>query len=309
MDISVVIPVYGCKEALPELYRRLTDTLSKLVNEYEIILVNDACPQDSWSEIERICSYDTHVLGVDLSRNFGQHAAITAGISESSGDYVVVMDCDLQDRPEEISKLYDRIKKEYDIVFSTREGRRDNIIVQLFSKCFHNIFNYFADVNYDFEVGNYCIATRQVVDEFLKMKEQKRDYIMFLKWLGFKSDTIELESDKRFSGKSSYTFSKKVKVAVNMITAQSDKPLGIAIKLGFIIALGAFIYILYLLYNLFVLGNVPTGWTSTVASIYLMGGLMMSTFGISAIYVGNIFNETKHRPIYVIRTVLNGKKD
>ena len=247
MDISVVVPVYGCREAVPVLYKRLIVALEQTGKSFEIILIDDCCPQGSWVEIEKICAEDSRVEGIHLSRNFGQMRAITAGLEKSIGDLVVVMDCDLQDRPEYIPEFIGKIEEGYDIVYSKRKERKDSFIVKGLSKAFYAVYNHFSDMKYDFEVGNYSIAKRKVVDSFLKMREQNRDYIMFLMWLGYKDTTIEIEGDERYAGESSYTFSKKVNLAINIITEQSNKPLLLSVKAGFLIAAIAGIYIIYLL--------------------------------------------------------------
>ena len=305
MDISVVIPVYGCREAVPELYKRLVATLEAAGKSFEIIMVDDHCPQGSWEEIEKLCAKDNRVVGIKLSRNFGQMRAITAGLEKSVGDLVTVMDCDLQDRPEFLSLFLDKIEEGYDIVYSKRKDRKDTFIVKALSRSFYAVYNKLSDMKYDFEVGNYSIAKRKVVDAFLEMKEQNRDYIMFLMWLGYNDTTIELESDERFAGKSSYTFSKKVNLAVSLITAQSNKPLFIAVKLGFILSFAAFLFLIYLVIRNYTLKDLDIGWPSVIASIYMMGGLMLSALGIVGIYIGNIFSESKGRPIYVIDEILN----
>jgi dolichol-phosphate mannosyltransferase len=305
MDISVVIPVYGCREAVPELYKRLVSTLEQTGRSFEIILVDDCCPQGSWVEIEKICSMDRRVEGIHLSRNFGQMRAITAGLEKSVGDLVVVMDCDLQDRPEYIPLFIEKIEEGYDIVYSKRKGRKDSFLVKALSKAFYAVYNHFSDMKYDFEVGNYSIAKRKVVDSFLKMREQNRDYIMFLMWLGYKDITIEIEGDERFAGESSYTFRKKVDLAINIITEQSNKPLLLSVKAGFCIATIAGLYIIYLLLRRIIVNDLTLGWPSIVASIYLVGGLVLGALGIVGIYIGNIFAESKNRPIYVIGEILN----
>ena len=139
MDISVVIPVYGCKAALPELHRRLCETLENMGKEFEIILVDDNCPQNSWESIREICAADRRVVGVHLARNFGQIRAITAGVEQATGEWVVVMDCDLQDRPETIPKLFEKAREGYDVVFVKRVGRKDNFITKLFSRMFYKV--------------------------------------------------------------------------------------------------------------------------------------------------------------------------
>ncbi len=306
MDISVVIPVYGCREAVPVLYERLVETLESLTQDFEIIMVDDRCPQDSWSEISRLCEQDQRLVGIRLSRNSGQMKAITAGLQESCGDWVVVMDCDLQDRPEHIRDLLEATQNgEYDIVFSKRKNRKDSFLVRALSRMYYRVYNFFSDMKYDFEVGNYSIAKRKVVDAFLRMNEQNRDYIMFLMWLGFNDRTIELDGDERHSGRSSYTFKKKIDLAVRLITEQSDKPLLISIKAGFIISLGALAYIVYLVLCYMIRGDVNEGWTSIVASIFLMGGLILCALGVAGVYIGNLFTEAKQRPLFVIDRIMN----
>ena len=305
MDISVVIPVYGCREAVPELYKRLVNTLEAVEKTFEIIMVDDCCPKKSWVEIEKLCQTDDRVVGIRLSRNFGQMRAITAGLQKSVGDLVVVMDCDLQDRPEFLPQFIEKINEGYDIVYSKRKERKDSFIVKALSRAFYGVYNYFSDMKYDFEVGNYSIATRKVVDAFLELKEQNRDYIMFLMWLGYNDTTIEIEGDERFAGKSSYTFGKKVNLAVNLITEQSNKPLFMSVRFGFLLSFISLLVIVYLLLRHFIVGDLDIGWPSIVASIYLMGGLLLSALGIVGIYIGNIFSESKGRPIFVIDRILN----
>lgn len=305
MEISIVIPVYGCRGALQQLYERLTTTLRKITNEYEIILVNDACPQNSWETIQELCINDKRVIGINLARNFGQIKAITAGLDISRGEYIVVMDCDLQDRPEGILDLYNKIQEGYDIIFARRLARKDKFITKTFSKLFYRFYNYFSDGNYDASICNFNISRRIVIDNYCKMREQNRAFTIFLKWLGFKSTVIDIEHDKRAEGKSSYNFRKKLKMAVSFITAQSNKPLHFSIYVGMGFSFFSFVAILYCLCNYLVAGNIPSGWTSVFISIYLIGGLLLMVLGMIGIYIGNIFEEVKGRPLYVIREILN----
>lgn len=311
MEISVVIPVYGCRKALPELYNRLTNTLIQISDQYEIILVEDNCPQNSWEDIVPICKQDVRVKGIRLSRNFGQAHAITAGIDICSGNWVVVMDCDLQDRPEAISELYQKAKEGYDVVFARRVARKDTALTKWLSKCFYRVYDYFAGTKTDNTIGNFSIASKTVIDNYRKMREQNRTYQLFIRWLGFYTTSIDLEGDERFEGKSSYNLRRKIKFALASITAQSNKPLYISITVGFIISACAFIYILFLIIRYLTIGISVAGWTTVVASIYLMGGLILAAIGIVGIYIGNVFNETKKRPIYVVKESLNcdGSKD
>lgn len=305
MDISVVIPVYGCRAAIPELHERLCRCLEKLVDEFEIILVDDSCPQNSWEEIEKICREDSRVVGLRLSRNFGQIKAITAGLDQSKGDWIVVMDCDLQDRPEAIEDLYKKAQEGYDVVFARRKDRKDSAITKFCSKFFYKIYDYFTDGNFDNAICNFSISKRVVIDNYCRMREQNRAYTLFIKWLGFKQATIDADADARFEGKSSYNFRRKIKMAFEFITAQSNKPLLFSVKIGFVIALISFIYILTLIIRKLAIGNLNIGWTSVIASIYLVGGILLCAMGVVGIYVGNIFNEAKNRPLYVVAEKLN----
>lgn len=304
MNLSVVIPVYGCCEAISELYKRLTNTLKSQFKEYEIILVNDACPQNSWCEIERICKHDSRVVGIELSRNFGQMKAIAAGLDYSSGDWVVVMDCDLQDAPEEIPRLYQKAQEGYDVVFARRQEREDGLVKKLLSAAFYKVYSYATDGNYDASLCNFSICKRQVIDEYCKMKESHRAYVMYINWLGFKHGVIDVKHQPRFSGKSSYSLSKRISLAADILTSQSDKLLRLIAKVGLLISLISFIMIIVTIVRYYAL-HIPQGYTSMFATLFFLGGLILSALGIVGIYIGNIFMEVKHRPLYIVRTVLN----
>lgn len=309
MDISVVIPMYGCRAAVNELHRRLCENLEKLTNSFEIIMVDDCCPQNSWEEIVKICEKDKRVKGIHLSRNFGQIKAITAGLDQSRGDWVVVMDCDLQDRPESIIELYNKAQEGYDVVFARRKGRKDTWLTKRLSKLFYKVYDYFTDGNFDSPICNFSISKRKVIDSYCRMREHNRAFVMFVRWLGFNQTAIELEADKRFEGKSSYNLKKKMKMAFEIITSQSNKPLLFSVKVGFFIALLSLIYIIYLVVRTLAFGDVLIGWTSIMASIYLATGILLCAIGVAGIYIGNIFEEAKNRPIYVISEILNENQE
>lgn len=307
MDISVVIPVYGCPAALPELHRRLVDAIEGMGKTFEIILVDDHDPYNSWEGVEKLCADDPRVVGISLSRNFGQIRAITAGLDQACGDWVVVMDCDLQDRPEAIPLLYAKAQEGYDAVFAKRQDRKDTGLVKFLSKSFYKVYDFFTDGNFDSSIGNFSISRREVIANYCKMREKNRAFTLFIKWLGFNQTAIDVPADARFEGKSSYNFSRKIRMAFEFITSQSNKPLLFSVMAGFAIALIAFIVVLYLVIRSFVVGGTPAGWTSMIASIYLMGGLILMAVGICGVYIGNVFDEVKDRPLYVVREVLNGK--
>ncbi len=304
MDVSIVVPVYGCRAALPELYNRISYEISKLFKTYEIIFVNDSCPQNSWEVIENICKNDKHVKGIELSRNFGQMKAILAGLDCSKGDWVVVMDCDLQDRPEEIKRLYHKAKEGYDVVFARRKKRSDGKIKVLLANCFYNIYSYATDGTYDGAVCNFSIVKRNVVNSFCQMREQHRAYVMYMKWLGYRQATIDVEHDERYEGESSYTLKKRINMAIELLTSQSDKILRLFVSFGFILSVVSLLCIVFLVVNK-LLFDVAIGWTSLLSTIVLFGGLIIMVIGVVGIYVGNIFMQVKNRPLYIVRQILN----
>lgn len=306
MDISVVIPVYGCRAALPELHRRLTESVGSITQDYEIILVNDACPQNSWEVIQEICAKDPHVVGLEMSRNFGQLKATLAGLDYSTGDWVVVMDCDLQDRPEEIINLYNKAQEGYDFVIASRESRQDSKMKVFVSNCFYSLYSYMTDVKYDPTLCNFSISSRAVIDNYCRMREMHRAFTMYLLWMGYRWTKLGVEHNERYEGKSGYNFKKRMKMATELITSQSDKLLRLMTRIGLVISLLSFLFIIVTVIRHFV-ANIAVGYSSTIAAIMLMGGLTIMSIGIVGLYVGNIFMEVKHRPLYIVRTRLNGK--
>jgi len=290
MDISVVIPVYGCRACLEELHRRLVASLGAISPSFEIILVNDACPQNSWEVIKQIALKDTRVKGLDLSRNFGQIRAITAGLHYAEGDWIVVMDCDLQDRPEEITRLYNKAQEGYDVVFSRRAVRKDTFLKKLSSRVFYAIYSYFTAGVFDSTICNYSISRRMVMDAYKRIGDQKRAFILFIKWMGFKSTAIDIDHGERSSGKSSYTIKKE---------------LGLV---GLSAALVAALYALFTVVRYFVQGISVSGWTSLIVSIYFVGGLILAQLGILGLYIGYVFDQTKARPLYIVREVVENQK-
>lgn len=302
--ISVVIPIYGCRAALIELYERLTKTLLQITNNYEIILVDDCCPQNSWELIEQICSKDSNVKGYRMSRNFGQMKAILAGLDASKGDWVVVMDCDLQDSPEDIIKLYNKAQEGYDIVFSRRKERHDNKLKVAVSKVFYSIYSKLSDDCFDPAMSNFSISSRKVINNFCKMRELHRAFTIYLKWLGFNTTIIDVDHNYRKEGKSSYNMKKRINLALDILFSQSDKLLRFIAMLGFGMAVISFFVIIVLVISYFMI-NVTSGWTSIVASMFLLGGIILSAIGTVGLYVGNIFMQSKNRPLYVIDKELN----
>lgn len=303
--ISIVTPVYRCAECLQTLYERVVDAVSPLTEEFQLIMVNDGSPDDAWATIQRLSQQDCRVVGIDLSRNFGQHHAITAGLDHARGDWVVVMDCDLQDQPEDIPKLYAKAQEGYEVVFGRRTVRKDTLRKKLGSIVFYKVLEYFTDQKFDASIGNFSIVARKVVDAMSLFREKNRNYVLTVKWLGFRSTGIEVSHASRFQGESSYTLRKLIYFAYDIIITHSNKPLRLSIMFGFLMSLVAFAYGIYLAANYFWVGVPVAGWTSTMVSIFLVGGILLANMGVIGLYLGKVFNEGKDRPIYVVRQTTN----
>ncbi|MDE1264192.1 glycosyltransferase family 2 protein [Vibrio aestuarianus] len=309
MELSVVIPVYGACESLDELISRLTSTLKTKTNDFEIILVNDASPDRSWDIIKENASIDPRVKGINLSRNFGQHRAINAGLAHSQGRWVVVMDCDLQDRPEDICILYEKALEDFDVVFGKRTERKDSFLKKLSSKVFYRVYDYLTGYKTDHSIANFSIISRKVVNSYLLMKEQHKPYGYFVNWLGFKRVNIDVNHAQRPQGHSSYTFKKLLQLASDNIISQSNKPLRMSIKFGFSMSLFSMLYSVYLVFQ-YVINDVPVaGWTSVMVSIYFVSGIILANLGFVGLYIGKVFDETKGRPMYVVDELTFNKDD
>lgn len=298
--ISIVTPVYGCKGCLISLHQRLVAALEPIASEFEIIMVNDASPDNAWETIVKLNSYDSRVKGINFSRNFGQHYAITAGLHHATGDWVVVMDCDLQDKPEEIPKLYRKAQEGYDVVFGKRVERQDNPLKKISSRLFWLIFDYFTEQHSDHTIANFSIISQKVVENFRCFSEQNRSFQLFVRWLGFKTVEIPLEHGEREEGKSSYTFRKLVNLALDGILSHSNKPLRLSITFGFLIAFLALVYTGKLVIGYIFWETPVAGWTSVMVSIYFLSGILMANMGLLGLYIGKIFNEVKGRPLYIV---------
>ncbi len=252
-----------------------------------------------------LCAKDSRVKGINLSRNFGQHYAITAGLDYAKGDWVVVMDCDLQDRPEEIIKLYNKALDGYDIVFGRRAERQDSFFKQLGSKAFNKVLEYFTETKHDNSIANFGIYAQKVVETINRYREHSRDFLLFAKMVGFKKTEIDIEHASRAYGQSSYNLTKLIRLAIDSIVSHSNKPLRLSIQLGFFIALASLIYAGWLVIRYFFYHTPAEGWTSLMVSMFFMFGLLFAIIGITGLYIGKIFDEVKRRPLYIIQEKIN----
>jgi polyisoprenyl-phosphate glycosyltransferase len=304
-SISVVVPVYKARDCLAELHRRLVRALEAITPEFEIVLVEDGGDDGSWDGIVALAQRDPRVKGFKLSRNFGQHYAITAGLDHASGDWVVVMDCDLQDQPEEIGRLYRKAQEGYDVVFARRQERKDTFFKRANSKLFSLLYSYLGDIKVDNSVANFSISTQSVISYVRKFRERNRSFPAFLHSVGFKRAYLEVEHASRFAGKTSYTLSKLFDFAIQCIVSQSNKPLRLSIRLGFALSGLSVAYAGWLVARYFIHSVAVEGWTSIMVLMSFLSGLLFANLGILGLYLGKVFDEVKDRPLYCIERTCN----
>ncbi|MDY0279173.1 MAG: glycosyltransferase family 2 protein [Salinivirgaceae bacterium] len=298
--ISIVSPVYNAEKIIPELIDRIQKSVSGITDDYEILLVEDFGSDDSWKVIQEIASNNSNVKGIKLSRNFGQHYAITAGLDHANGEWVVVMDCDLQDQPEEIDKLYQKAISGFDIVLARRYDRQDSFIKRYISMVFYRTLGYLTGSEQDEKVANFGIYSRKVIDAIKTMRESIRYFPTMVKWVGFKSIKVDVNHDKRFEGKTSYNFKRLLNLALDIILAYSDKPIRLLIKAGLFVSLVSFIIAMIYLFKWINGEVIVLGYASLIISLWLLSGVIIATLGVVGLYVGKTFEGVKNRPIYII---------
>ncbi len=306
--LSIVSPVYNSEKIIPVLVERIENSIQKITSDYEIILVEDFGSDNSWEVIESIAKTNPKIIGLKLSRNFGQHYAITAGLDQAKGEWVVVMDCDLQDQPEEIDKLYKKAQEGYDVVLARRFERKDHFFKRFFSKLFYRTLGYLTGSHQDESVANFGIYSQKVISAVSSMRESIRYFPTMIKWVGFKSTKINVNHNDRLDGASSYNFRRLMDLALDIILAYSDKPIRLVIKFGLIISFGSVIIALIYFIKWLRGDVVILGYTSLIISVWLLSGIMISTLGIIGLYIGKIFQGVKGRPIYIIEKIINDRK-
>ena len=300
-ELSVVVPVYGCADCLTALHQRLRASIGEITSDYELIFVDDRSRDGSWEALCELARSDPGIRLIRLSRNFGQHAAITAGLAEATGNWVVVTDCDLEDPPEEIARLHAKAQEGYDFVLSRRKRRRQSLFRRAAARTYRWLANLLSGTEVDPRYTNLSIVSREVVEAFLTLPEQDRQYILILLWLGYDHATIDVEQDERYAGKSSYTFGELVRVAADGIFFQTSKLLRWIVYTGFVIAVIGGMLALLIVYN-YLERDPPAGWTSLAVLLLILTGFMIAAIGVMGLYVGRIFGQVKGRPLYVVDT-------
>jgi len=299
--VSVVVPIFREEQTLRELYRRLDAALSRITRDFEIVLVSDGGRDGSWAIIRDLAHADPRVKGIKFTRNFGQHLAISAGLDACDGDWVVVMDGDLQDRPEVIPELYAKAQEGFEVVFVARKERPESPLYRWSVRVFYRLLKLLANTEYDPEHGNFSIISRRVAEQYRSMGETLRFYGGIIDWLGFERASITAAHGERYAGTPGYTLRKRLALATQIILAHSDRPLYLSVGFGLLISMfsgaaGMWIILRALFYKEYSV----EGWASLMVSVFFMGGIILMVLGIMGIYLGKVFNELKSRPLYVV---------
>ena len=307
--LSVVSPVYKAAPIIDDLVREISRNVEQVTDNYEIVLVEDHSLDGSWASIQRNCEKDQRVKGVKLSRNFGQQYAINAGLHTAKGEWVVIMDCDLQDRPEEIKRLYEKALTGYEIVIARRTGRTDGFFKKMSSFLFNKVFGYLTNTKLDHTTANFGLYHRKVVEAVLSLGDYTRYFPTMVQWVGFRKTMLDVRHGERADGDSSYSWGKLLALALDTIIAFSDRPLRLTTQFGlFISSISALIGVFYLVIYLLGIVNVA-GFTSIIISLWFLAGIIIFTLGVIGMYLAKLFDQAKGRPNFIIEATINIPED
>jgi dolichol-phosphate mannosyltransferase len=299
MLVSIISPVFFAEKILPTLINEINKVFNIRDEEYEIILVDDGSSDKSWEVITELSKTNHTIKGIKLSRNFGQHYALTAGIKKATGDINVIIDCDLQDPPSNIPILIDEYKKGFDIIFTKRDERKHGFFKSLSSKLFNWSFRFFSDHNFEINFGTMILFSEKAKEAFLQIEDSDRLYLQLFKWIGFKNTSVVVKHSERHSGKSSYTYKKLFNLALQGFTSFSNKLLKISVVIGLFFSFLSFLSIgLIIFFKIYY--DFQAGWPSLVSIVFFCTGIVLSSLGILGLYIGKIFNQVKNRPLYII---------
>jgi len=303
--LSIVSPVYGCRDCLESLVERIKAAVGRDDGPIEILLVDDASPDNAWDRIVELSAVHPEVRGLRLARNFGQHNAIAAGLGQARGERIVVMDCDLQDIPEELPKLLAAATPGIDIVLGQRHERQDSLGKRAGSYVFYRVLSYLTGVRQDHSVANFGVYSRKVIDVVNAMPEADRVFPLMVRWTGLPTVHVPVEHAERASGRSGYSLGKLARLGLHIVLSYSDKPLRLVVKLGLLFSLVSFAIVVLSVYR-YLIGDVQVaGFTSIIASIWLLGSVMILCTGLIGLYLGRLYNDTKRRPTFVVRDETN----
>jgi dolichol-phosphate mannosyltransferase len=305
-SLDIVIPLYFDEDVVEELYNSIIDTLGDKVSLERIIFVNDGSTDNTKSIVNRICEQDSRVILIDLTKNFGQHRAISAGLTFTNSEYVAVMDSDLQDRPDDIIRMLESMNENGKrMSISRRMKRKDSLIKKVTSRLFNIISTALVPFNHDPNLGGFRVMHRSIVDELNSMQEHTGNPYAYLYFMGVSYSVVDVERDARLAGKSGYTFRKSFKLAMDRILTYSISPMRIAVILGVITGLLGLIFGLYSVYMAYFNPDILTGWSSQVILISFFGSLNLIFLGVMGEYISRVYMESRNIPKYMIESTVN----
>lgn len=303
--LSILIPIYNEEKNIKELHSRLKRTQDAFQTPFEIIFVNDGSTDASPAELRAIASSDKHTKVVNLSRNFGHQLAIRAGLNFVSGDAVVIMDADLQDPPEFIESMARKWGEGYEVVYAVRKNRKENIFLRFLYFSFYRLLKVMSKIDIPLDSGDFCLMDRKVATILAAMPEQNPFLRGLRSWVGYRQIGVEYERKERFGGKTKYSFLKLVQLALDGILSFSDIPLRLSAFFGFLISVAALSQIVILFIK-----RLPVPGTTAIAVLVLfLGGVQLITIGILGEYLGRIYEETKNRPLFLVKETINIGQD
>lgn len=298
--ISIVTTMYHSASYLPEFYNRTRRAAEITGLSYEFIFVNDGSPDNSLSVALQLRDEHPDISVIELSRNFGHHKAIMAGLREAKGDFIFLIDCDLEEQPELLIEFNKKMAEENcDVVYGIQNKRKGKLGERIFGKVFYKVFNHFAERKIPENIIMARLMNKAYVDELIKYDEKEFFLGASFMDVGFKQVSVFV--DKKDKGSSTYSLSKKVALMVNAITSTSNKPLIYVFYFGALISFISFVFIIGLLIRHFFIEKMLTGWPSLIVSIWFLSGLIILCIGLIGIYLSKIYMETKHRPTVIVR--------
>ncbi|MFD2705774.1 glycosyltransferase family 2 protein [Salibacterium lacus] len=312
VQYSVVIPMYNEEEVIQETYRRLKKVMDEIGESYELLFINDGSQDSTLEIIKEYARWDKKVKLIEFSRNFGHQVAISAGMDFANGNAVIVIDADLQDPPELIKDMTDQWKDGYEVVYAKRTKRKgETAFKRATAFLFYRLLKSLTEIDIPVNTGDFRLIDRKVCDQMKQLHEKNRFVRGLVSWVGFNQTVVEYERDERLHGESKYPIKKMLKLSLDGITSFSYKPLKLASFAGVLLSLAGFLYMLVVIYQKLFTDSTVTGWSSVIVIQLLFFGFVLSILGVIGEYIGRIYDESKGRPIYIVKQTygINGLKD
>ena len=308
--LTVIVPAFNENETIEEFYARLSMAMNAIQQNYEIVFINDGSQDGTLSTMKRLQDKHRTITIVDLSRNFGKEIATTAGIDNAKGDATVIIDADLQDPPELIEKLIEKWSEGYDVVYAQREQREGETWPKKKSaELFYRLMQKLGPVKLPINTGDYRMMSEEATEAVKQFREHNRFMKGIFAWIGFPSVGVTYKRDPRYAGETKWNYIKLWSLAIDGITSFTIAPLKLATYLGLTIAAASFFYAIYIVYKTLVIGEAVRGFPTLSILILFLGGVQLIFLGVIGGYLGRIFNETKNRPLYFTKQVLQSKSN